>query len=168
MIETMSSRLIFILLHYTTFDVVCQVLLSGVRESKLLNTVMPICNNCQVEFPTKSGSYNKFCSLKCANIDLAYKSREKSKEKYYTNPMLCHFCGGVVSYEASRWKRRDLNRARRENRVINIFCSRSCAGSYNGTIHPKRKKNLLKKESIKKIMTRKNVLFVKHHLFQKQ
>lgn len=60
-----------------------------------------------------------YCSLSCSNKDRP----RKNEVKYNINPKLCKVCSSAIPY-SKRWS--------------NIFCSSSCAATFNNRIHSKR------------------------------
>lgn len=62
-----------------------------------------------------------YCSLSCSNKDRF----RKNEIKYDLTPKLCRVCSKPIPY-TKRWS--------------NVFCSSSCAATFNNKSHPKRMK----------------------------
>ena len=63
------------------------------------------CLNCGKEVK------NKYCNVSCQNSHRA----KEIREKYYSNPKLCKYCGKIIEFENKR----------------NIYCSHSCSARTN-------------------------------------
>lgn len=60
----------------------------------------------------------RFCTNKCKNEYLSRIYKAKSEFEYLKNPKNCKYCGKIISYKNRK----------------NVFCSRSCATSYNNKL----------------------------------
>lgn len=80
--------------------------------SKDIKNNQYFCTICSKEFTPKVGTYGLFCSLSCSSS----RGRErKVYEEYLKNPKVCRVCSSQITFK------------RREN----VFCSQSCAASFN-------------------------------------
>ncbi len=84
----------------------------------------PICKKLFDEY------YTTYCSLSCSNVARRY----KNEVEYLKSPKLCKSCGGAVPY------------ARRH---YNVFCSSSCAATFNN-VRKRKKEYTCRKCGVKK------------------
>lgn len=91
------------------------------------------CEECGDEFCVPiNHTYKKFCGLSCSAKHGGKLSSERHKLAYLSCPKKCKHCGEIIDYDQK----------------LNQFCSRSCAGAYNGSRKPERTEASKNKTSI--------------------
>jgi hypothetical protein len=74
-------------------------------------------------------SDNMFCGLSCCMKFRRNLVTLNIQKQYLLNPIRCKHCDDIIPYKKSRLKLFDVKRSHTKY----IFCSRSCAASYNNT-----------------------------------
>lgn len=83
---------------------------------------MNVCLECGKETKNK-----KFCNLSCFAKHQAEQNRLNSIKEYYKNPKYCKECGEIIHVEHY------AHEAKKK-----VFCSQSCAATFNNRKYPKR------------------------------
>jgi len=96
------------------------------------------CEKCDLIFKTKYAksahqrvhsdkprSGNELINLKIQSD----KQKQGAIKKYLVNPLYCKLCNKAINYEKGSLKKRDRNR--KNKKYNNVFCSSSCAASFN-------------------------------------
>lgn len=98
----------------------CQQCNSTIPENKIKQKLTDL---------KRGNSKHIFCNLSCS-VQHQQKVQTLNKEKkYLLNPSTCKQCNNIIPYTIIKYKLNDVKRGNTKN----IFCSRSCAASYNNT-----------------------------------
>lgn len=95
------------------------------------------CEKCEKQFSTAQarGAHQRVHSLNPrSGLDIqaaAIRSKlktEKMQQEYYSNPLKCRQCNTIISYKKHQQRKMEKN-----YNIDKMYCSRSCAATYNNT-----------------------------------